>query len=133
MAIALTPEDQLALKNTQDMRERLARVIMGKEDSALPTKPAELMAVTNLLESIDRSVLGRAKIRIEEEAGNGAAADKELLRELLITLHSDKKYSHTETPTAPVEAPAYMPSDRAVSPGELIIRQDTPEIPENFQ
>ena len=56
MSSTFTPEDLKTLEETQRMRERLAGVIMGKPDNELPRKPAELMAVTNLLESIDRYV-----------------------------------------------------------------------------
>lgn len=134
MSGTFTPEDLTVLEKTQAMRLRLAENIMGKPDTELPKKPAELMATTNLLESIDRSILGRTKLRIDDDSAKDAAQSKELLRSLMLELHQNRG-----APSAPVplslnaEAPVYTPSGGTVTPGELILRTDVPELPEDLR
>lgn len=134
MSSTFTPEDLKTLEETQRMRERLAGVIMGKPDNELPRKPAELMAVTNLLESIDRSVLGRTKLRIDDDSVKNGEANKELLRELMIQMHTNHPPAvPAPTSTEPVSVPAYNPSGSTVHPGELILKNDVYELPEEYQ
>ena len=134
MSSTFTPEDLKTLEETQSMRERLAGVIMGKPDNELPRKPAELMAVTNLLESIDRSVLGRTKLRIDDDSVKNGEANKELLRELMIQMHTNQPPAvPAPTSTEPVSVPAYNPSGSTVHPGELILKNDVYELPEEYQ
>lgn len=134
MSSTFTPEDLKTLEETQRMRERLAGVIMGKPDNELPRKPAELMAVTNLLESIDRSVLGRTKLRIDDDSVKNGEANKELLRELMVQMHANQVSAiPAPTPTEPVSVPAYTPSGSTVQPGELILKNDVYELPEEYQ
>lgn len=134
MSSTFTPEDLKTLEETQRMRERLAGVIMGKPDNELPRKPAELMAVTNLLESIDRSVLGRTKLRIDDDSVKNGEANKELLRELMIQMHTNQPPAvPAPTSTEPVSVPAYNHSGSTVHPGELILKNDVYELPEEYQ
>lgn len=134
MSGTFTTEDLEALDKTQKMRERLAGVIMNKEDHELPRKPAELMAVTNLLESIDRSILGRTKMRIDDDSAKNDAANKELLKQLMMDMHNGRKPDLPGVANgAPVEAPSYTPSSSTVSPGELILKTDIPELPEDMR
>ncbi len=134
MSSTFTPEDLKTLEETQRMRERLAGVIMGKPDNELPRKPAELMAVTNLLESIDRSVLGRTKLRIDDDSVKNGEANKELLRELMIQMHTNQTPAvPAPTSTEPVSVPAYNPSGSTVHPGELILKNDVYELPQEYQ
>lgn len=137
MSSTFTPEDTLVLDKTQKMRERLADVIMAKPDAELPRKPAELMAVTNLLESIDRSVLGRTKMRIDDDSSKNDTANKEILRELMIQMHQNQGcLPHPSEPLTlnqGVDTPVYTPTDKGVQPGELILKTDVPELPENLR
>ena len=137
MSTTFTPEDIVVLDKTQRMRERLADVIMAKPDAELPRKPAELMAVTNLLESIDRSVLGRTKMRIDDDSSKNEAANKELLRALIIDMHQNRSHalpqSTAQVLTQSLDAPVYTPSSTPVQPGELILRTDMPELPEELR
>ena len=137
MSSTFTPEDILVLDKTQKMRERLADVIMAKPDTELPRKPAELMAVTNLLESIDRSVLGRTKMRIDDDNSKNDAANKEILKALIMQMHQNGGNLHPPgeivTLQQTAEAPVYTPSERPVQAGELILKNDIPELPENLR
>lgn len=134
MSGTFTPEDLTVLEKTQAMRLRLAENIMGKPDTELPKKPAELMATTNLLESIDRSILGRTKLRIDDDSAKDAAQSKELLRSLMLELHQNRGAPAAPIPlTLNAEAPVYTPSGSTVTPGELILRTDVPELPEDLR
>lgn len=137
MSSTFTPEDIVVLDKTQKMRERLADVIMAKPDAELPRKPAELMAVTNLLESIDRSVLGRTKMRIDDDSSKNEAVNKELLRALIMDMHQNRgNTAHLGQSTVleqTTEAPVYTPTENAVHPGELILKNDIPELPEDLR
>lgn len=134
MSGTFTPEDLTVLEKTQAMRLRLAENIMGKPDTELPKKPAELMATTNLLESIDRSILGRTKLRIDDDSAKDAAQSKELLRSLMLELHQNRGAPAAPEPlTLNTEAPVYTPSGSTVTPGELILRTDVPELPEDLR
>ena len=135
MSATFTNEDILVLDKTQKMRERLADVIMSKPDAELPTKPAGLTAVTNLLESIDRSVLGRTKLRIDDDSNKNDAANKEILLGLMMQLHENKPAPGAAAVMLEqhTEAPVYTPSGSVVSAGELILKTDTPELPEDLR
>lgn len=134
MSGTFTPEDLTVLEKTQAMRLRLAENIMGKPDAELPKKPSDLMATTNLLESIDRSILGRTKLRIDDDSAKDAAQSKELLRSLMLELHQNRGAPATPVPlTLNAEAPVYTPSGSTVTPGELILRTDVPELPEDLR
>lgn len=137
MSSTFTPEDIDTLDKTQKMRERLADVIMSKPDAELPLKPAGLMAVTNLLESIDRSVLGRTKMRIDDDSSKNDSANKELLKALIMDMHQNQGrvsgQSEPATLLQGAESPVYTPSERPVQAGELILRTDVPELPENLR
>lgn len=132
------PEDLQVLEKTQRMRERLAEKIMSVKDEDLPRKPSDLMAITNLLESIDRSVLGRVKLRIDDDSNKNNEANKAILRDILMQLHQNKSAPAIDVeakeaqPTQAIEPPAYTPSSRPVQPGELILKTDIPEMPEDF-
>lgn len=137
MSSTFTPEDIDTLDKTQKMRERLADVIMSKPDAELPLKPAGLMAVTNLLESIDRSVLGRTKMRIDDDSSKNDSANKELLKALIMDMHQNQGHVSGQSEPATLlqgaESPVYTPSERPVQAGELILRTDVPELPENLR
>lgn len=139
MSAVFTEQELIALDKTQAMRMRLAELIMSKDDDKLPQKPAELMAATNLFESIDRSILGRSKLRIEDSSAKDDAAHKEILRNLMLEMHQNKGVvtlpgAPAPTPlTLSAEAPVYTPSGSTVTPGELILRTDVPELPEHLR
>lgn len=137
MSATFTNEDLVVLEKTQKMRERLADVIMSKPDAELPKKPAELTAVTNLLESIDRSILGRTKLRIDDDTSKNDAQNKQLLRELMLQLHQMPKsqivIDAENTVVQEVLQPAYTPSASSVAPGELILKNDSTELPEEYR
>lgn len=137
MSGAFTPEELVTLEKTQAMRMRLATNIMEKPDDQLPKKPAELMATTNLLESIDRSILGRAKVRVDDDSAKNASENKELLRSLMMELHQNRAAAQQAVPieaNQTTQAPAYAPSGATtVTPGELILRTDVPELPDHLR
>ena len=126
MGFKFEERDLTLLEKTMRLRERMMDNIAMVEDSKLPTKPSDIMAVTNLLESIDRSILGKAKIEIEGDAAKDQQATKELLRQLVLDIHTNGDKARLPTEALPAaQLPEYIPfREMTVSQGELITRSD---------
>ena len=125
MAYTFQERDLNLLEKTMRLRERMMDNIAIKSDKDLPVKASEVMAVTNLLESIDRSVYSKAKIDIDSDAQQNDQSNKVLLRQLLIDIHSSRGNSPLELESQSHEAPQYRRSDAiALSSGELLTGTD---------
>jgi len=59
-----TPDEIRLLQKTLELREK---IIDNRMKDNIPTSEKDINAATNLLESIDRSILARAKLRIDKE------------------------------------------------------------------
>lgn len=125
MAHNFEERDLNLLEQSMRLRERMMNNIASKPDQELPTKPSELMAVTNLLESVDRSIFAKAKIDIEETSAKNEEATKEVLRQLMSELHNTKgRYQHSNQ-TSNASIPSYESrSQLNINEGELIPRSD---------
>lgn len=121
MSIIFTDEDARLLEKTISIRERLIDNIVKKE---LPTKDKDLVAFTNLLESIDRSIFNKAKIKIEDTNSKNNEETKEVLKNLLITLHNSNV---TEAPITR-ESPEFKSTNMELIEGELIVKNDDIDI-----
>lgn len=114
-----TENDTRLLEKTLQIRESLVDNLLQKE---LPTSSRDIDSFTNLLESIDRSVLGKAKIKVEDVNAKANEETKEVLKSLLLDLHRNNTVSSVAASTG--EIPAYKPVNMDLNPGELIIKQD---------
>lgn len=119
-----TENDLRLLDKTLQIREQLVDNLLKE---SLPKSSKEIDSFTNLLESIDRSVLGKAKIKIEDSTSKANEETKELLRSLLVDLHKNA------TPTVNLslqvnEVPEYKPSNINISDGELICKVDNLDV-----
>lgn len=121
MAATFTEEDLRLLEKTISIREKLIDNIVTKE---LPTKDKDLVAFTNLLESVDRSIFNKAKIKIEDSNSKTNEETKEILRDLLLNLH---KSNTTETPIDR-DLPEFVSTSMDINEGELITKNDTIDI-----
>lgn len=125
MAHTFEERDLSLLEKTMRLRERMMDNIAVRKDEELPSKPSDLMAVTNLLESIDRSILGKAKIDIEGDSKKNEEATKELLRQLVIDIHTNGSNRPAIVGEGQKTIPSYIPfKEMGVSPGELILKSD---------
>ena len=125
MASTFSVEDIRLLEKTISIRERLIDNYIEKEP--LPTKARDIDALTNLLESVDRSVFSKAKISIEENANKVNEETKEVLKDLLLNLH---KNTSNETRNGSTETPVFTPQGMSINEGELIPKIDQQDISE---
>lgn len=116
-----TENDLRLLDKTLDIREKLVDHLMK---DGFPKKARDIDSFVNILESIDRSILGKTKIKVENDANKTKEETKEILRELLLELHSNSTYNTIEDKTIN-EIPEYQPSENIkINEGELIPRLD---------
>lgn len=120
MSSILTPDDIRVLEKTLSIRERITDNLLKSD---LPTKPREVDAFVNLLESMDRSVLGKAKIKVEESASRVNEETKAILTDLLLNLHQGNVPEGFDL-EKPQQAPSFQSTGTEVLPGELIRKTD---------
>ena len=116
-----TENDTRLLEKTLQIREALVDNLIKKE---LPTNHKDIDSFTNLLESIDRSILGKAKIKVEDSNAKANEETKEILRGLLLDLHRNNTANVSTASANRSEIPTYKPMNMELNPGELILKQD---------
>lgn len=127
MASTLTKEDIRLLEKTIVLRERLVDNFVTTKLTPSPDKIStrDIDSVTNLLESIDRSIISKAKITIEEANSRITEETQSLMRDILVDLHRNKTVEVASTTTEP---PVYKSVGMEVSEGELIVKKDNQDI-----
>lgn len=118
-----TVDDIRLLEKTISIRERMIDNLLTSE---LPTKARDLDSYTNLLESVDRSIIQKAKINIEETSNKINEETKGVLTDLLLSLHRGA----IPTPTLTEDSyngdsvPRYEPREMEINEGVLIPKTD---------
>ena len=119
-------DDIRRLEKTISIREQIIDNIVGV-GKELPTKARDIDSITNLLESVDRSIFAKAKINIEDSTAKVNEETKEVLKSLLIELHNGN--SVVASPTSePVQAPAFTPTGISINEGELVCKLDNVDV-----
>lgn len=115
--------DVRLLDKTLIIREQLIDNLIK---NPLPTSPRDLEAFTNLLESVDRSILAKAKIKVDENANKTNEENRQLLKGLLIELHTNPAEVGVINiePNSNRKVPEYQSVAIEVNPGELISGTD---------
>ena len=118
-----TEDDIRLLEKTKSIKERMIDNLfaVGKE---LPSKPRDIDSYTNLLESLERSVFDRVKISIDEASNKIQEGTKEVLTELLISLHKGEVPTPVENLERLENIPVYSPQGIEVNSGVLIPKID---------
>ena len=118
-----TEDDIRLLEKTKSIKERMIDNLfaVGKE---LPSKPRDIDSYTNLLESLERSVFDRVKISIDEANNKIQEGTKEVLTELLISLHKGEVPTPVENLERLEDIPVYSPQGIEVNSGVLIPKID---------
>lgn len=123
-----TENDVRLLDKTLVIREQL---IDNLQKNEFPTKPRDIDAYVNLLESVDRSILAKAKIKVDESSNKINEESRQLLKDLLIELHTSPT-SMNFTIEGKLESlekiPEYQSLDIEINPGELIPHSDNIDI-----
>lgn len=122
-----TENDARLLDKTLVIREQLIDNLLKQE---LPTKARDIECFTNLLESVDRSILAKAKVKVDQDANKTNEETKAILKGLLMELHTGAGGGMVIEGQATVvqEAPEYQPGAIEVNPGELIPRSDNIDV-----
>lgn len=119
-------EDDIRLLNkTLQIREQIIDNILK---TSLPKTAREIDSFTNLLESVDRSILNKAKIKIEDANARANEETKEILRDLLMELHKNSNSSNLNTSNSSREIPEYKPRNMNILEGELIRKIDIIDV-----
>ena len=119
MSTIFDENDDRLLAKTLSVRERLIDNLLKAD---LPTKDRDLVAFTNLLESVDRSIFQKTKLKLDKENQESQNDDRELLRSLLVELHKEKKQSTKESLREDI--PQYTPQGLAIRKEELLVGKD---------
>jgi hypothetical protein len=125
MTTTFSENDVRLLDKTISVRERLIDNLLTKP---LPTASRDIDSFTNLLESVDRSVFGKAKIKIEDVNSKANEETKDMLRSLLLDLHRNNSNSPIGVLEVAEGGPVYKPNDMAVLEGELIPKIDSIDV-----
>ncbi len=120
---AFSEQDVQRLERTLSVREMILNNLMST--APLPTKPRDIEAYVGLAESMDRSIIARAKISIDEASNRVNEATKDLLSNLLVSLHNNDVGAPKAVVDETREAPTFTPTGLDVNSGELIRKQDT--------
>lgn len=119
---ALSVDDIRLLEKTKGIREQLIDNLMKSE---LPTKARDVDSFVNLLESVDRSIVARAKISIDEAANKVNEGTKEVLTELIKSLHSGTPARPTIDGEVVRDIPSFIPSSPVtLNEGETLMGTD---------
>lgn len=119
----LTEEDIRLLEKTTSIKERMIDNLMGL-GKELPSKPREIDSYTNLLESVERGIFSRAKINIDEASSKIQEGTKEVLTELLLSLHKGEGPTAKENLEQIDAVPVYNPQGMDINDGVLIPKID---------
>lgn len=111
-------DDLRILEKTLQIRERMVDTLTKGE---LPTKARDVDSLNNLLESMDRSVLGRAKINIEGDANGNAKMTNEIMKNLLLEMHSNPVTTHS---IGGGSIPEFKGTGITLNPGETLLKID---------
>lgn len=117
---AFGENDIRLLEKTLFIREQIVDAILKEKIS---TKPRDVDSFTNLLESIDRSVIGKAKVNIEDTNSKNNEETKEILKGLLLELHKGDE-TLSIAPVINNDIPVFKPTGMEILPGETILKMD---------
>lgn len=98
MSNFFTEEDTRLLNKTISVRERIVDNLIKND---LPTKQGDVLAITTLLESLDKTILGKAKLKLEDASNKNIEQNQQVMKELILNLHRNK----TATPNVGNSSP----------------------------
>lgn len=126
MSSLFTEQDLGRLEDSMRLRQRLLNNFAKRKDDDLPVKPSELMAVTALADSVDRSIFSKVKLEIDQGAVDNEKATRDVLKQLLLDLHENNSNAFVVAGT-PLDSPPVYESRTTipVSEGELIRKNDS--------
>lgn len=114
MADAFDIDDKRRMELTLQTRERIVSVLC--KDGNIPEHKEDRAFLLQALDGIDRTVLGRAKVRSDDKAAQAQTNVNAILSEFLLQFNPN-------APAAPREAPLVLETDKKLSlvPGQMAI------------
>lgn len=119
-----TENDARLLDKTLVIREQ---IIDNLNKSELPTKARDIDAFVNLLESVDRSILAKAKVKVDDSVNKTNEETKQVLKDLLMELHSGT-FTTVQSSVPEYNAPEYISGSMELNEGELIPKVDSIDV-----
>lgn len=131
MASLLTEEDLVLLDRTQDVRKKLITKLDTYYTNKEHIGSKDLESFVGLLDSTDKNIFSRTKIKLEEKNSQTNEESKQILKELLMEMH--KKTPNSEEVHHPHDGhivPEFQPSSlgETVKEGELIRKLDEMDV-----
>ncbi len=115
-----TEEELRLFSKTINVREKIIDKLLTLD---LPTKPREVESFVNLLESVDRSLISRKKVIIEDSAQKSDSESKEILKTLMLSLHNGEVIFNDKKDESKL-TPEYVTQEIEISEGELVNGHD---------
>jgi len=119
-----TPDEIRLLQKTLELREK---IIDNRMKDNIPTSEKDINAATNLLESIDRSILARAKLKIDKDTNESNEQTKQVLREVLLSIHKGT-VSVAQDTSQQSSIPTFKSTGITLNEGESVIGYDDVQI-----
>lgn len=86
MSNYFTEDDTRLLEKTIKVREKM---IDALSEFSMPKKPSDVMAMVSVIESLDKTLMTKAKLKLDDSSNKTAEETQAMMRELLINLHRD--------------------------------------------
>jgi len=94
--MALDPDEQRLLNKTLNIRERIMDVLM---QGGLPSSNEDRELLIKAIDGSDRTILGKARLKLDESANQNQAAMQEVVANVMMRLSTTPK-STTAIPPA---------------------------------
>ena len=113
MASYFTDEDVRILEKTARVREM---TIDALTKDKMPSRPSDVMALVSVIESLDKTILTKAKLKIDDTSNKTNEETQSMMRDLLLNLHK------TSIKSATAPANLVLPEDieYTILPSEMV-------------
>ena len=98
----LDADDARRLELTQTIREKYINEMDGR---GIPEKTGELVFLVQLLDGMDKSVLNKSKIKIEDQANKTESSTAKLIADVLLKHKVSQSIERDATPELPSDLP----------------------------
>lgn len=98
----LDADDARRLELTQTIREKY---IIEMDERGIPEKTGELVFLVQLLDGMDKSVLNKSKIKIEDQANKTESSTAKLIADVLLKHKVSQSIERDVTPELPSDLP----------------------------
>lgn len=119
MASYFTEEDTRILEKTSKVREKAIDALTKDQ---MPSRACDVLALVSVIESLDKTILAKAKLKIDDTGNRATEETQAMMRELLLNLH--RNTSSVRASRADLSLPPNIKDD--ISENEMV--KDIDEI-----